>query len=423
MKNIIEIHTEKKTDEWVIPHNKSFANRALVIAALTKKVVTLKNIPMSSDVQTMLDCFRAIGIDFEMTQNNDAVRIHNSFLDADIKRNQSSDPLDVFCGDGGTTTRFLMALLARGSSWYCLRPSLPMQKRPMKGLVQALVSLGAEIVEKKIDGDLVFYIKGPLREGPKTVEIDCSQTTQFLSAVLLVTHDLEVEVSPINIEGSYKYIEQTKDLINIFDSKILNVQNTEEIIVEIPVDSSSLSYPLVLGALRPPLKVLNCTQLDPMQADSVFVEILKACGLNIDINAQGLKIDSASKNLRPLDIDASGFPDLAPTLCLLASYIEGVSVIRNIGSLRFKECDRLAEMMKILKLFNIEVTLFDDVNLRITGVKGPSQVKSIEYQAPDDHRMIMIVALFMLLNSGGKISNYEHVKKSFPNYFSFLDSK
>ena len=49
----------------------------------------------------------------------------------------------------------------------------------------------------------------------------------------------------------------------------------------IPVDFSSLSYPFALGLIRGRVLIKNCLAIDPLQADSQLIQLMKDAGGDI----------------------------------------------------------------------------------------------------------------------------------------------
>ena len=116
-----------------VPSSKSHANRALILAAISSHDVLLTNIPPSTDVLTMLDCFNKIGLKVE--KNKYGIKIIGSFPECETS---IDSPLVLETGDGGTTNRFLIPLLALGKREYIIQPFGHMKKRPMETLFNAL---------------------------------------------------------------------------------------------------------------------------------------------------------------------------------------------------------------------------------------------------------------------------------------------
>src|SRR5690606_2789789 len=92
--------------------------------------------------------------------------------------------VEVYCRDAGTAARFLPALSAAGHGTYRFDASEQMRRRPMGPLIDALRSLGAEIVCEGVEGHLPFTIHAEGIKGGQLV-LDGAISSQFLSALLM----------------------------------------------------------------------------------------------------------------------------------------------------------------------------------------------------------------------------------------------
>ena len=385
-----------------VPTSKSYANRLLILAALDRNSVTLEDLPDSTDVLTMIDCLKEVGLDIEINGKNATIK--NSFPECE----GGKEFLELFTGDGGTTNRFLLAFLARGKTRYRLSPKGHMRKRPMDDLVFPLRDLGCEVVY----GGEEFWIdiKGPLPKEGKC-GVNCSQSTQFATALALALADSSVEISLRNLDASRKYFELTEKLVGSFRTSVIDYK--------VPPDFSGLGYPLALGCIGGEVQVKNCSSPDPYQADSEFLTILSEMGVQLDWSSEGLIVKKPDV-LKGIDRDGSMFPDLVPTLAFVCAYASGPSVLRNLEILRHKECDRVEETLKILDLFEVPHQFDEKTHTLIIQGNSP-KVGEKEYQPPEDHRMVMVAYLFMRMNNGGRISNTQAVKKSFPDFFDVME--
>jgi 3-phosphoshikimate 1-carboxyvinyltransferase len=386
-----------------VPTSKSYANRVLIIAAITPGIVSIDQVPKSSDVETMLELLYKIGLDIERV--GESVLIKNSFPEC-----ESDEDMTLETGDGGTTNRFLLPFLARGTNQYTLEAKGHMRSRPMDPLINGLKSLGIEISQG--GEDYWIKVKGPFIEGKLSVEIDCKDSTQFLTGLSLATADKNITINPKNLEASLSYFLMTKNLIEEF--------KTQKMKWVIPVDFSGLSYPLALACAQGSLEVTNCNEMDNFQADSVFLKILEEAGAAPEFREGSLFLEKP-EYLMPFEADGSKSPDLVPTLVFLASYASGASVIRDIEILRHKESDRVEEVLSLLETFCIEYEFDKEKHNLIIYGDPTKKIGSVEYYPPEDHRIVMVAYLFMRMNSGGKLHNFEHVKKSFPNFFELMD--
>ena len=137
-----------------IPTSKSFANRALMIAAVAKEDITIENIAPSTDVKTMISILKTIGLSIE--EKNYTLKIRDSFPQCEKTIRDKSTI--VFAGDGGTTSRFITALLSLGEKEYKVVLEGHMKKRPMEGILAILESLGVKAQKQE---DASILINGP----------------------------------------------------------------------------------------------------------------------------------------------------------------------------------------------------------------------------------------------------------------------
>jgi 3-phosphoshikimate 1-carboxyvinyltransferase len=391
-------------DTILVPRSKSHANRLLILACMATQDVVIESIPESSDVLSLINCLKKIGIIIHKSEKS--VSVIGSFPACEVS---SNEVIEIETGDGGTTTRFITALLARGENHYKIIPHGHMKNRPVQPLVDGLKNLGVQVNK---DDENYLILRGPyFDKGSAT--IDCQDSTQFLSAIMMATVDKEITLKELNLTSSAKYLEITKTMVQKFKN--------DNLLYHVPVDASSLGYPLAFAALddqNREVLVGNCFAIDEEQADSKIFNILEQIGANVEFSSLGLR---CSKNeLRPFIIDGSECPDLIPTLCFLASYLKGKSYLNNIGVLRHKESDRIEEIIHLLNIFRVNFE-FEHDNLIIFGRSEEFVDKPEIYTAPD-HRIIMMAYLFLKQESGGLLNHITHVKKSFPHFTSLFKS-
>lgn len=386
----------------VVPSSKSYANRALILGAMRGDGFKVTNLPRSTDVIHLLAAFKEIGLSF-LYENNEVI-----FFDSFPGREDLSlidIPVKILTGDGGTTNRFLLALLALGKRAYEIIPSEKMIDRPWDDLLNPLRELGVLI---DFHQGHSLHIQGPLCYSEnQNIVVNCEKSTQFMTALMLIFSQTSVKIIPQNLNASAYYLKITDDVI--LKSKASNE-------FAIPIDFSSLSYPLALGLFMGRVTIPHCFSLDKNQADSIFVEWLREHGADIFFDENGLTITSKNE-LRPFDVDALLCPDLVPTLLFVASYVNGKSVIRQIKSLRYKESDRLRECFHLLHTFGVTFNYNEESD--ILTIEGDLSFKASEkrIETARDHRMVMVATLFLLKNKGGTLLHSDCVAKSFPDFF------
>jgi 3-phosphoshikimate 1-carboxyvinyltransferase len=114
--------------------------------------------------------------------------------------------------------------------------------------------------------------------------------------------------------------------------------------------------------------------------------------------------------------DLGGMPDIVPTLAVLCALRPGKSVIRNVGHLRLKECDRLEALINELAKTGIAAEAVGE-DLAITG-GTPHGARIATY---DDHRIAMSFAILGLAVPGIGIEDPACVGKSFPGFWTALE--
>ncbi len=392
----------------VVPTSKSHANRALIIGAIRGQGFTIRQLPESTDVKTMIACLKNVGLKIEQTGSE--FTFQNSF--PACEKETSKEIIDLNTGDGGTTNRFLIALLSRGKKTYRFFPTEKMSDRPINDLLEPLKQLEVNINLNLDQPGPWLTIKGPASMiKTSKVKIDCQKSTQFASAMMLAFDQLPLTIDMVNVEASSTYIDLTQEILK-------QTRSTQS--YTLPVDFSSLSYPAAFGAILGKCLITNCVEIDQLQSDSKFTVILKTIGADVELKESGLTITS-SPVLKPLDVEIKNYPDLFPTLVFLAAHIEGKSLFSHLEILKHKESDRLSEMLKLLDAFKVQYEYdFQNGVLTIMGKSQPSYPFATVKPARD-HRIVMAAYMFMRANNGGELFESDCVEKSFPGFFTQLE--
>ncbi len=380
-----------------LPSSKSYANRAIILAALKNKVITLSNVPKADDVTLLIQALERVGVNFE--ENNHQLKVLNTFPDCEKETPTLID--SIYVGEGGTTARFLAVLLALGQRPYTLKLGPRLSKRPWKELVDKLNELGAR-VELKSDQ---LFIQGPLKL-PREIEINCLETTQVATAFQLALAFQGTVIKPTQLESSESYWKMTKVMVEIFNSADS---------YKIPLDWSSASYPLVFGALKQEIFFPELHP-DPLQADSKLLMILDQMGA-ITHKEEGIYI-KPGKRQGAIKFDCSDCLDLVPALVFYLCHIQGVHELTGLENLVHKESDRLGELYSLMLKFNIQCFKTSH-SLKIHGLCD-LKLAPTDLVFPEDHRLVMTGALFLRLHAGGSLAPASAVSKSFPHFFNLM---
>ena len=193
----------------------------------------------------------------------------------------------------------------------------------------------------------------------------------------------------------------------------LSYRSPGEIFVE--GDASSASYFLAAGVIGTgPVRVEGIGH-GSLQGDLRFVNVLQEMGADIRLGDNWIEARAPKSGyLRPVDLDCNHIPDAAMTLAVVALFAHGPTTLRNIGSWRVKETDRLAAMAIELRKLGATVEEGPDF-LRITPPAG-GLIAHTAIDTYEDHRMAMCFSLASL-GAAVRINDPDCVGKTFPDYF------
>lgn len=398
-----------------IPGSKSYTNRALVMAALTKGPVTLYNPLYSEDTEAMIACLRGLGLHIETSLHQ--ITVYN---DISIIQNKS---YELFAKDSGTTLRFLLALLCLTPGIKVIKGNPRLNERPIKHLVDALSLLGAKIeyLEKEGQPPLKIYPSSLYSGGE--VPINASMSSQFVSALLMIApflNDLKIRLQGKLI--SRPYVDMTIQAMQEWGINILQSEGCYHIPREqyyqksqygIEGDFSSAGYFFAIAALTQSTIRLKNLNPNSAQADRKFLEILEKMGNEVNLNDQ--EITLTGKQIIPLKIDMEECPDQVQTMAVLAAFAKGITIISGVRSLRLKETERVQALKNELAKMNIKT---EDTHNTLTIYGGHPQAAIIDTYG--DHRMAMAFAVAGTKLPGIKIHHPEVVNKTFPAFWDKL---
>jgi 3-phosphoshikimate 1-carboxyvinyltransferase len=401
-----------------IPGSKSYTNRALVMAALTKGPVTLDHPLYSEDTKAMIVSLRGLGLRIETSPGQIII-----YDDISIIQNRS---YELFAKDSGTTIRFLIALLCVVPGTKVIRGNARLNERPIKDLVDALRLLGAKIDYLEKQGQPPLNIHSSSLDLRSEVTIDASMSSQFFSALLMIAPCLKG--LKIHLRGkliSRPYIDMTIKAMHEWGVDVLQMedggyyiphgQHYQKKQYRIEGDFSSAGYFFAIAALTQSTFTLK--NLDPYsaQADRNFLNILARMGN--EINTREDEITIKGKQILPLALHMEDCPDQVQTMAVLAAFAKGVTKISGVRSLRLKETERVQALKNELEKMGIKTEETYDTLLIYGGDPHAAIIDTY-----GDHRMAMAFAVAGTKLPGMKIRNPEVVNKTFPTFWDKLRS-
>src|SRR5438270_6513226 len=125
--------------EITVPGDKSISHRAVIVAALSNGVCTLRGFLPSEDCMHTVNAMRALGIRIEQPEPATLI-VHGK------KRVLTAPKEEINCGNSGTTMRLLAGLLAGQAFESRLVGDAGLSRRPMDRVIAPLCEMGASIV-------------------------------------------------------------------------------------------------------------------------------------------------------------------------------------------------------------------------------------------------------------------------------------
>ncbi|OGG16044.1 hypothetical protein A3D77_01875 [Candidatus Gottesmanbacteria bacterium RIFCSPHIGHO2_02_FULL_39_11] len=373
----IKIIPGKKLEGSIsVPPSKSVTHRAFIMAALASGITTIINPLVSEDTDTTLNCLSQLGVGIKKEKDRVIILGTNGNINPDKKQ------ITLNVKESGTSYRFLKAVSFLSSVSIHFTGSNRLLERPIKPLEEALLQIP----------------KGEVR-------LDSSLSSQFLSALLIISPVLKkgLIIHLISRLPSHPYVDITVDLmkkfgvnVNVKDNKTYDVppQKYQGVTYRIEGDYSSASYFILANELGAKIKFKNLTE-NSVQGDKKILEIIKDKKENIDM---------------------SFFPDLVPTVSVLASFNNYKTVITGIKNLRHKESDRIEALQTELTKTGIKINSSENT-LEIMGGNPKGDI----FNTWKDHRIAMSLSILACFARGESvIKNAEVVNKSYPNFWKDL---
>jgi 3-phosphoshikimate 1-carboxyvinyltransferase len=417
--------------ELRLPGSKSVSIRALLLASLAEGETRLTGLLDSDDTRVMREALRACGVSL-IDEGSAGLRV----------RGAARFPLreaELFVGNSGLSIRTLVAVLAFMDGRYRLSGVPRMHERPIGDLVDALQPLGARIAYLQQQGFPPLLIEPALPRVAQPVRVRGDASSQFLTGILQAAPLLARERDLlIEVEGeliSRPYIDLSVALMRRFGVEVVCATDAAGAprfsvaagaryrapgTFAVEGDASSASYFLALGALTGgPVRVLGMGRAS-LQGDARFAEVMATMGAEVTQGEDWTEVRSPglAAGFRPkaIDADFNHIPDAAMTAAVVALFADGPSLLRNIGSWRVKETDRIAAMATELAKLGAVVEAGPDF-LRITP---PRVLTPATIDTYDDHRMAMSFSLAACGGVAVRINDPGCVSKTFPDYFARL---
>ncbi len=398
MKLKIQNSNKEANGDLTITGSKSESNRLLIIQALYPQI-EIHNLSKSDDSKVTLEGLKS-------------------------KKNV----IDI--NHAGTAMRFLTAYFAiQPHREIVLTGSNRMQERPIKLLVEALNSLGADITYEKEPGFPPLIIRGK-EISINRVSLPANISSQYISALMLVAPALKngLKIDLIGETTSFPYIKMTQSIMDqlgfetAFEKNQISIKSASSVKInhwKIESDWSSASYFYSIVALADRSEIsLKSFFEESKQGDAALTEIYEKFGVKTT-HSNGKIILSKITDFNPpnfIKLNLKNTPDLAQTIAVTCLGLNIDCKLSGLHTLKIKETNRLTALKTEIEKLGGNVKITDrSLELLNTGKIN----ENILIDTYNDHRMAMAFAP-LGLRVPIKINNPKVVSKSYPDFWDDL---
>ena len=456
------------------PGSKSLTNRALICAAFADGRSELTGALESEDTKVMIDALRSIGVVIAISDGGRTLVVDGqgavrqaSVRQASVRQasvRQASGRADdagkmqeLYVANSGTTVRFLAAALSAAGGQYRLSGVERMHQRPIGDLVDALQAVTDGSIEAiSPRGCPPVEIRCHGWKG-KNLEVGGAVSSQYLSGLMMAAplvgqvgnnagvdhdsssvkrHSMEILVSGELV--SRPYVDMTANVMRSFGASLSlrdeGLPTGHSLVVdvegggysatcyEIEPDASAASYFWAAAAITGGKVTVEGLSRAAMQGDVGFCEVLQKMGCQIQHDGHSICVDG--RPLKGVDVDMNEISDTVQTLAVVALFASSPTRVRGVAHNRFKETDRIGDLARELRKLTAHVEEHEDgltIYPRDENQESFANRKVV-LETYHDHRMAMSLSLAGLRIPGVRIMNPACTGKTYPEFFSDLES-
>ena len=438
-----------------MPASKSFAQRAIIAAALAQGTSHLSGYSPCGDNEAALAAARKLGARIKTEGSTLEITGIGAF-------EKCLSISDIHVGESGFLTRMLIPVLSVIADGPVLvTGEKTLLKRPLAGAHDIMASFGVRLLPegpapaeaRKNDCFIPLTVKGPLvpgradvsgREGSQlisgllaalplagsrsTVYVHDPRSIPYMFITVDVLKKFGIEIGS-EMEGGEDFL-QTQDwtLCTGVTFKMRGGQHYRAADFRIEGDWSGAANFLVAGAIFGDVEVEGL-DTQSLQADISIMDILMEAGASMSqLDSPDGPIHVRRAPLSPFHTDLNNCPDLFPMVAVLAAFCPGESHLLGVERLRHKETDRAAAIEEMLRQMGVPVKI-EENEMVITGMGLTQRILEGKllhggaFRSHADHRMVMALKVAALGADGPvEIDDVDCVAKSFPTFNEMFDT-
>ena len=411
--------------EITVPGDKSISHRAVIVAALSNGVCTLRGFLPSEDCMHTVNAMRALGIKIEQPEPT-TLLVHGK------RRLLTAPDKEINCGNSGTTMRLLAGLLAGQKFEGRLVSDSALSKRPMDRVIAPLSEMGASVVAEGPERTPPLRIQGgSLRGIHYQPSVASAQVKGAMLLAGLFARGKTTVKQPIptrnHMEKVLNYFLVRTTTEDDGSVTIFGEQVPESRDFDIPGDISSAAFWLVAaGAQRRGHLLIRDVGLNDTR--TALLGVLLRMGAQVreavddveQLEPRGV-VEVTGVPLKATVIQGKEVPQLIdelPILSIAGALASGKTTIRHAEELRVKESDRIAAIAHNLRAMGAQVSELSDG----LEIHGPAPLHGARLPSFGDHRIAMAFAIAGLFAEGETvIQDAECIRESYPGFETVLE--
>ena len=440
-----------KASALPMPSSKSFAQRAIVAAALAEGTSHLRGYTPCGDNESALAVAKALGANVEVDG-------HQLTIEGIGATPGGLDLKELLTGESGFLTRMMVPLLsAVAAGPVRVTGEKTLLKRPLTDAHDIMAAFGVRLfpevdTPRKQDCFLPLKVSGPLIPG--RADVSGKGGSQLLSGLLAALPLCEGKSALyVHEPRSIPYLFITVDVLKKFGIRMSSEMEGDDDFMEtqdwslctgvnfhikggqrykpadfaIEADWSGAAPFLVAGAVFGDVEVEGL-DTGSLQADISIMDILMEAGASMSqLDGSDGPIHVRRAPLSPFHTDLNNCPDLFPIVAVLAAFCPGENHLLGVERLRHKETDRAAAIEEMLLQMGVPVQIEED-EMVITGMGLTQRILEGKllhggsFRSHADHRMVMALKVAALgAESPVEIDDMTCVAKSFPTFHEIFD--
>ena len=394
-------------DVMRLPASKSFAQRAIILAALCTGTTRLYRYTPCYDSEAALHVAEQLGAEVQREGDTLIITGHQ-----DIQRHGLILKDDtLFVGESALLARLCIPLAGLARRPVTITGEKSLLRRRVCPYKTMLEHFGLK-VEGERTGFLPLTVSGTLRPSPLT-PINGKHGSQMISGLLIAlslcpTRNQLPTFLRIHHLTSRFYLDLTCEVMGYFGLEVPDFPEEQDDLDErtyffgtgqrvrpvvglaCEADWSAAALMLAAGAAMGDV-TLHGLNINSLQPDAEMYDLL------VEQNSDLVRYENGDINIRkgltvPFDYDITDTPDLLGALIILALRAGGESCISGLERLRNKESDRARTFVEEFRAIGADLFIAEDGKLYIEG--SPSLLlRGGHCSSHGDHRLAMALAV------------------------------